>query len=65
MAVQSPRAPSYEARSWRLTELLPDDAEATVAARLAQIDEQVDAFEGLRDTLGPQIDPASLGAVVD
>jgi oligoendopeptidase F len=65
MTVQSPRAPSYEARGWRLVELLPDGDEATVAERLATVDEQVTSFESLRDSLRPEMDASELGAVVD
>jgi oligoendopeptidase F len=65
MTVQSPRALSYEARAWRLTELLPDADDATVAGRLAELGEQVADFERLRDSLHPEMDPAGLSAVLD
>ena len=45
MTVQSPRAPTYEAGSWRLTELLPDAGDATIAERLAELEKQVAEFE--------------------
>jgi oligoendopeptidase F len=65
MTVQSPRAPSYQAGAWQLTELLPDAGETTVAVRLAELEEQVAGFERLRDSLHPAIDATGLSAVVD
>ena len=65
MTVQTSRAHSYEVRAWRLTELLPDAEESTVAARLAEVDEQVGEFERLRDSLHPEMDRSGLSAVLD
>ena len=65
MIVQSARAQSYEAKAWRLTELLPDADDATVVGRLAELEGQVADFESLRDSLHPGIDPAGLSAVLD
>ena len=65
MTVQSPRAALYEAGPWQLGELLPDADEATIAARLTALEEQVAAFEGLRESLVPEMAPAELAEVVD
>ncbi len=65
MTVQSPRAAAYEAKGWQLTDLLPDADEATIAGRLEELTEQVAAFEHLRDSLHPEIDPEGLVALVD
>ncbi len=42
---------SYALSGWDLTELLPDTAEETVAARLATLEQDVAAFEARRDEL--------------
>ena len=65
MTVQTPRAPLYDARPWRLTELLPDGDEATVNERLADLERRVADFERHRESLRPTIDPAELAAMVD
>ena len=65
MTVQSPRVAAYKATGWRLTDLLPDADEATIVGRLAELTEQVAAFERLRDSLHPEIDPQGLAALVD
>lgn len=65
MTVHSPRASSYEAKAWQLTELLPDADEATVAARLAELEEQVAGLERFRDSLHVEMEPSQLGDVVD
>jgi oligoendopeptidase F len=65
MTVQLPRAALYEAGPWQLGELLPDADEATVLARLAEIEAQVAGFELLRESLVPEIEPADLAAMVD
>ncbi len=65
MSVQSLRAELYEARAWRLNELLPDADDATVAGSLAELEERVAAFEGLRDSLHPESDSSALSAAVD
>ncbi len=41
----------YQLSGWNLSELLPEPAEAEIAARLADIEEEVGAFEGLRTHL--------------
>ncbi len=48
------------AGAWRLTELLPDADEATVAAAIADLERQVSDFESLRDTLARDLPPAAL-----
>ena len=65
MTVQASAARAYEARAWQLTELLPDADEATVADRLAELEEQVAEFERLRESLHPEMDSAGLSAVLD
>ena len=41
----------YDLSGWDLTELLPDTAEETIAARLAELEQEVSAFEAMRDQL--------------
>jgi hypothetical protein len=41
----------YHLSGWDLSELLAEPAEAEIAARLADIEEEVGAFEGLRTHL--------------
>lgn len=41
----------YQLSGWDLSELLPEATEAEIAARLADIEEEVGAFEGLRSHL--------------
>jgi oligoendopeptidase F len=41
----------YQLSGWDLSELLPEPAEAEISARLADIEEEVGAFEGLRTHL--------------
>jgi len=41
----------YQLSGWDLSELLPEPSEAEIAARLADIEEEVGAFEGLRTHL--------------
>ena len=65
MTVQSLRVAAYEATGWRLADLLPDADEATIAGRLAELGDQVAAFEGLRDSLHPEIAPEGLAGLVD
>ena len=65
MTVHSPRAPTYEAKGWRLTELLADAEENTISGSLAELDRQVTEFEGLRDSLGPEIGASDLSAAVE
>ena len=48
-----------------LSELLPDAEEATISARLAELEDRVAAFERRRESLVPEIAPADLAAMVD
>ena len=41
----------YDLSGWDLTELLPDTAEETIAARLTELEQEVSAFEAMRDQL--------------
>jgi oligoendopeptidase F len=38
----------YQLSGWDLSDLLPETSEAEIAARLAEIEEEVGVFEGLR-----------------
>ena len=42
---------TYDLSGWDLTELLPDTAEETIAARLTELEQEVSAFEAMRDQL--------------
>ncbi|MCZ6727981.1 MAG: M3 family oligoendopeptidase [Acidobacteria bacterium] len=64
MTVAEP-AHSYRQKDWTLTELLPDASEETVAARLAEAEAEVAAFEEQREALGDGIEPAVLLAIVN
>jgi oligoendopeptidase F len=50
---------------WTLVELLPDASEATVAARLAELEDAVGRFEAVRTELGSELTPARLLTFVD
>lgn len=45
---------------WDLSELLPDPSEATVSARLAELQDAVEAFQAWRPKLSPDLRPESL-----
>jgi oligoendopeptidase F len=49
--------PTYTLSGWDLSELLPDASEEQLAARLANLDAAVDAFERRRADLDPRMDP--------
>jgi len=55
---------TYTLSGWDLSELLPEPSEALVAERLAQLEENVHTFEGLRDKLSPEMNPEILVAAV-
>ncbi len=57
-------ADTYHQTRWTLDELLPDAAEATVAARLAEAEAAVAAFESRRGELGAEMPPEALLDVV-
>ncbi len=57
-------SPRYEPAQWDLSALLPDTQEETIAARLAALEADVAAFEGYRDRLSPEMDPATLLEIV-
>ncbi len=54
----------YHQRAWTLAELLPDASEATVAARLADAEEAVAAFEARRHELSAQMQPETMLSLV-
>jgi oligoendopeptidase F len=56
---------SYRQKTWTLTELLPDASEETVAARLAEAEAEVAAFEEQRQALDDSIEPEVLLAIVE
>ena len=41
----------YDLSGWDLTELLPDTAEETIAARLTELEQEVSAFEAMRGSI--------------
>ncbi len=45
---------------WNLSDLLPEASEAAVQERLAALESDVQAFEGLREELSPEMEPARL-----
>ncbi len=49
--------PTYTLSSWDLSELLPEPSERVFAARLADLESAVSAFERRRADLTPQMDP--------
>lgn len=48
----------YQLSGWDLSELLPEPSEATVAGRLAEIEQDIRDLEARRGELHPQMDPA-------
>lgn len=54
------RPREYTLSGWDLSELLPEPSEALIDERLAQVEETVQTFEGLRDKLSPEMDPEIL-----
>jgi oligoendopeptidase F len=50
----------YELGAWDLSELLPDTKEETIAARVAALEEDVQAFVARREQLHAEMDPALL-----
>ncbi|MBK8051457.1 MAG: M3 family oligoendopeptidase [Anaerolineales bacterium] len=54
----------YELSAWSLGELLPNADEATVAARLADLEKDVATFEAQRDSLSTTMSPAELVTLV-
>ncbi|HEY0511424.1 MAG TPA: M3 family oligoendopeptidase [Thermoanaerobaculia bacterium] len=50
--------PTYSLGTWDLSELLPEPSESVFAARLAELDAAVTAFERRRADLDPQMEPA-------
>ena len=49
--------PTYTLGTWDLSELLPEPSEAVFAARLAELEEAVTAFEQCRADLNADMDP--------
>jgi len=65
MTIQTPENPrTYTLSGWDLSKLLPEPSEALIAERLAQLEENVLTFEGLRDKLSPEMEPEILVAAV-
>src|SRR5690606_30249122 len=50
----------YELAAWDLSELLPDTQEATIAARLSALEEDVQEFVARRERLSAEMEPAEL-----
>lgn len=50
----------YELTGWDLTELLPDTQEATIAARVAALEEEVQEFVARREELNAEMEPSLL-----
>jgi oligoendopeptidase F len=55
LTTQTPTRTDRGPDSWKLDELLPDGREATVAARLAELDAAVAGLEARRDELGAEV----------
>ncbi len=51
---------TYELSAWDLSELLPDTQEATIASRVAALEEEVQKFAARRQDLNAEIEPAVL-----
>lgn len=51
---------TYSPTPWSLADLLPDAADATVTAALAELETTIKAFEARRSQLNPEMDPALL-----
>lgn len=54
-----PRFAAYPLKGWDLSELLPEPTEEVIAARLAEIETAVSAFEARRADLHPDMDPGT------
>jgi oligoendopeptidase F len=59
-ALAAELAATYQSTGWNLSELLPDPAEEIVAARLAELDAAVAAFEARRPALDENLTPGDL-----
>src|SRR4051812_20352129 len=64
MTVITGSIPTHSLSGWDLSELLPEPSEAVFAARLADLDAAVAAFESRRESLHPQMDPQELFALL-
>ena len=53
-----------EPAGWDLSELLPEPTEEVISARLAAVEGAVEALEGQRPHLNPEMDPARLVQIV-
>lgn len=60
MSVAIAERPTYELSRWDLSALLPEATEATIQARLTELEEQVKAFVAVRDDLNPEMEPELL-----
>jgi oligoendopeptidase F len=49
---------SYQLSGWDLSELLPEPSEPVISQRLADLEAAVSAFERLRQSLDPSMDPS-------
>src|SRR4051812_43667048 len=56
----SNEAKKYDLTAWDLSELLPDTQEATIAARLASLETDVQEFVARREQLNAEMEPAAL-----
>ncbi|HWN42764.1 MAG TPA: M3 family oligoendopeptidase [Thermoanaerobaculia bacterium] len=59
-----PRFADYDLGGWDLSELLPQPADESITARLAEIEQEVSAFEARRVDLHPDMDPATFLAML-
>ncbi|MEA2603239.1 MAG: oligoendopeptidase [Acidobacteriota bacterium] len=64
MTVITRSIPTYSLSGWDLSELLPEPSEAVFAARLADLDAAVAAFERRRESLDPNMDSQELFAIL-
>jgi len=55
---------NYNLAAWQLTDLLPDVEEVTIQAYLQKLEDSVVTFEAHRETLGPEMSPEALLAIV-
>jgi oligoendopeptidase F len=56
----TPQLTAYRVSPWKLSELLPDTREETLAERFAALEAAAEAFESRRQELQPEIAPACL-----
>ncbi len=54
----------YRSGPWDISELLPDNSEASIAHQLSLIEADVDDFVGQRDMLVPEMDPGEFLALM-